>query len=81
MLALNRDCKAAQNVAAVCPDEKLDKIIEKASDEFWKVIVKEFPEVKTGDYSPELTWAWNADCKNAVKWWLFWNHPKVDQNI
>jgi hypothetical protein len=64
-------------VNEVCPEKKLDDITEKARDAFWAVIAESFPEVKTGDYPPDVTLQHEEDCKYAVMWWLIFNHPGI----
>lgn len=49
--------------------------VEKADLAFWAEIVKEFPEVKSGDFGPEETFAWRRAMEEALRTWLFWNHP------
>ena len=58
-------------------DTRLDEAVDKALIDFWARIAAEFPEVKTGDYPPDLAFAFETECKRAVGWWLFLNHPEI----
>lgn len=53
-------------------------ILEHASLEFWATIADRFPEVKTGDFGPEESCAWEIAMEDAVGTWLMWNHPAAD---
>lgn len=53
--------------------ERLEQAIEDASNAFWAEIAKQYPEVKTGDFGPEETFAWDEACRRAVRTWLRWN--------
>ena len=46
---------------------------------FWAKIVEEFPEVTTGDFGPEETFALEAALDKAVRTWLMWNHPRAKE--
>lgn len=52
---------------------KVDEVIEKAQDAFWKVVAENYPEVKTGDLPPEAVLDFEEASLNAVKAWLRWN--------
>ncbi|HUT97326.1 MAG TPA: hypothetical protein VMW60_04325 [Dehalococcoidales bacterium] len=52
---------------------KVDEVIEKAQDAFWKVVAESYPEVKTGDLPPEAVLDFEEASQNAVQAWLRWN--------
>ena len=56
-----------------CKDPMLIKLIfaiKAADNAFWRVIADEFPEIKTGDFSPEQTASWHKAVVNAVAGWI-----------
>jgi hypothetical protein len=57
------------------PPFPLNKVMEEAQDAFWEVIVKRFPEAKTGDLSPERTVAFDEVAKHAIEEWVRNNVP------
>jgi hypothetical protein len=57
----------------------LKSITEDASDAFWAVIVKNFPEATTGDLSPLTTFAFDQAAEAAVEEWVWANVPKKSQ--
>lgn len=59
-------------------ETRIDHAIIDAQDAFWAAMVKAFPEVKTGDFSPGDTMDFDEACKTAARAWLLWNHPKAD---
>jgi hypothetical protein len=61
-------------------DQKLKKAIEAANNSFWAEIVKHYPEIKTGDFSPEATVRWDQACEKAVTTWINSNRPS-DPNV
>jgi len=54
-------------------DQAVAKILEDAQNAFWKVVAERFPEIKTGDFSPEDTIKFDEACESAVLTWLYWN--------
>jgi len=52
----------------------LDSRIEDATNEaqmsFFDVVAEHFPEIKTGDISPDATFAFDEACKRAVTAWV-----------
>lgn len=53
----------------------MEEAVEKAEEKFWEAVAESFPEVKTGDFPPEASFAFGQACKSAVKLWLESNHP------
>jgi len=53
-----------------------DLLIEEAIDAFWSVVVKHYPEAKTGDLSPETTIGLVNAAERAVEEWVEYNVPK-----
>lgn len=45
-------------------------------DRFWDGVASEFPEVLTGDLSPETVHRLREEMTIAVKDWLVQNHPE-----
>jgi hypothetical protein len=43
---------------------------------FWNVIVKQYPEARTGDLSPLTTIRLDTAAENAVEEWVWANVPK-----
>ena len=66
-----------EEIWPVIPDSSLDQAVEKAQTAFWQEVAKAFPEVPSGDYPPDVTMAFDTDCKRAIAWWLYFNHPKI----
>ena len=51
------------------------QITEEALDAFWAVIVKRYPQAKTGDLSPLTTVALSMAAEDAVEEWVTCNVP------
>lgn len=47
-----------------------ESVIKGAADAFWAAIVAAYPMVKTGDFPPEATMAFDDACKRAAMTWL-----------
>lgn len=45
-------------------------LAQKAQDAFWAVIVRQFPQARYGDLSPERTIAFNQAAETAIKEWI-----------
>lgn len=58
--------------------DRIKKAVEEADLAFWAKIAQAFPEVKTGDFPPDATFAWNRARDEAVYWWLVYNHPNSE---
>ena len=56
-------------------DEKINEVIQKAQNDFWDTIAGEFPEITSGDSSPEETIIFDKACKRAVDHWLLNEWP------
>lgn len=48
----------------------MKKLIFEAQDAFWAVVAREFPEITTGDFSPDATLAFDDACEKAVLIWI-----------
>lgn len=59
--------------------DRVKEAVEQADLAFWAKIAKAFPEVKSGDFPPDATFAWNRARDEAVFWWLVYNHPEGDR--
>lgn len=53
----------------------LQPITDEALDAFWEVLVKRFPQAKTGDLSPLATIALQIAAEDAVCEWVNNNVP------
>lgn len=62
-------------ILKVYTEEKLKDVVERAQLAFWAVVAESFPEIKTGDYSPDATVHFDQECKDAIGWWLIFNDP------
>ena len=51
-------------------------VSEDALEAFWKVVVRQFPQAKTGDLSPGATRALQRAAQAAVAEWIDENVPK-----
>ena len=58
-------------------EERLEKALEEADNAFWGVVAKHFPEAKTGDYPPDLTFTREQHNTEDVLWWLRFNAPEL----
>jgi len=52
------------------PTARKKKVMQKAQDAFWKVVAKEFPEVKYGDMDPMQTVKMDQDMMEVINVWL-----------
>lgn len=57
--------------------QRLEDALEEADNQFWAAIANRFPEAKTGDYPPDLTFTRDQHNKESVLWWLRFNAPKL----
>jgi hypothetical protein len=53
----------------------LESVTEKALDEFWSIIAREFPEATSGDLSVEATVNLENTAKRAIAVWISNNVP------
>lgn len=56
--------------------QRIAQAVEEADLAFWKEIATRFPEVTSGDFPPDATFAWDRARDEAVYRWLVYNHPK-----
>lgn len=56
-------------------EEQIRNALHDADDAFWAQIVKHFPEVEFGDFSPWDSLVWEQAQQRALEIWLYWNHP------
>lgn len=54
-------------------------VIEEALNAFWDVIVKRYPEARTGDLSPLTTMRLDETARIAVDEWICSNVPKAER--
>jgi hypothetical protein len=55
--------------------QKVENITENALDDFWSNIATVFPEVKGGDFPPDLSFEMSLTMEKMVSNWLSFNHP------
>ena len=53
--------------------DRIKDAVEKAELAFWAEIANEFPEIKTGDFSPDASYELTKSMVDAVKIWLAGN--------
>ena len=61
---------------ALSPDSMRKRIEEAASnaqETFWSTMVDEFPEIETGDFPPDATFAFDKACEDAADVWVSYN--------
>jgi hypothetical protein len=56
--------------------ERVEQVLREATEEFWRIVAYEFPEIRTGDFSPEDTFAQDEANRNAIRAWLRTNSDK-----
>lgn len=54
-------------------EERINEAADDAQEAFWEVVAKKFPEVKTGDFSPEAQFAFDGVMKSGIMTWLAGN--------
>lgn len=52
------------------PQARIRKVQAKAQDAFWKVVAKEFKEVKSGDMDPMQTLRMEQDMIDVINVWI-----------
>lgn len=52
------------------------QLTQEALDAFWECITRRFPEAKTGDLSPLISFHLTQAAESAVREWVFANVPK-----
>lgn len=57
--------------------EKIEQAVEEAEGAFWQAVAAKFPEVTTGDFSPDAASQFSRACELAVLIWLKSNHPDI----
>lgn len=50
--------------------ERIENAMEKASQAFWAVIAKSFPEITTGDFPVDAANQFEHACRQAVTIWI-----------
>lgn len=51
----------------------LEYLAEEATNAFWEVIVRRFPQAKFGDLSPLTTLAFRQSAEHAIEEWVTFN--------
>lgn len=50
-------------------DNRVEKVVEVAQEAFWREVVKQFPEVITGDLDPYSATLFTLACEDVIKNW------------
>lgn len=51
-------------------DSKIRDAAEFAQTEFWHTVADAFPQIKTGDFSPDADFEFTDACRKAVRRWV-----------
>jgi len=54
------------------------ELADEAQDAFWAVVVRHYPQAKTGDLSPWTTVQLTIAAENAIEEWIWANVPSSD---
>lgn len=54
------------------------EILESAMMQFWEQVAADFPDVKTGDFPPDVDVPFTNACETAIKHWLTLNAPEQE---
>ena len=57
--------------------EQLRTLADEALDAFWQIIVRRYPQAKTGDLSPLTTIQLQIAAENAIDEWVWANVPRA----
>ena len=58
------------------PPIDVNRVMEKAQDAFWEVVVEGFPSAKSGDLSPERSSVLDDAARAAIEEWVNNNVPR-----
>jgi hypothetical protein len=53
-------------------------LADEALDAFWEIVVRHYPQAKTGDLSPLTTIKLTIAAENAIEEWVWANVPSSD---
>src|SRR5262249_45926115 len=62
--------QGAEVNAGIMNPPHLYVLVEEALDAFWDAVIRRYPDVTSGDLSPEATTTLNLAAKAAIKEWL-----------
>jgi hypothetical protein len=62
---------------ATVNNNQISQLADKAMEEFWDVITKEFPAAKSGDLSPDRTIGLRIAAEEAIEEWIANNVPSA----
>ncbi|KCB41411.1 hypothetical protein L539_3487 [Bordetella hinzii 5132] len=51
-------------------NERIAAAVEKAQEKFWAIIASRFPEIRSGDFSPDAQMKFDGACEEAVRIWI-----------
>jgi hypothetical protein len=60
----------------VPPEFRVNRATENAIEVFWAEVVRCFPDIKTGDLDPDVTFQFEQVCQATVKRWVSLNTPE-----
>jgi len=66
----------AHHAVLLMDADHFSSLVERASQDMFQGVCEAFPEVKTGDFSPEATFELHGQITSALLHWLNWNYPK-----
>lgn len=58
------------------PEKRIAKAVKAAQENFWGEFAEHFPEIKTGDFYPDDSAAFDWACTKATTAWLKYNKPE-----
>ena len=73
-----QEVENAHHVVLLKDTETRRILIMDASQEMFDPLVKAFPEITTGDFTPEASSALHIAIEHAFILWLEWNHPDMN---
>ncbi len=56
---------------------RFERALKEADLEYMEGFTKYFPEAKTGDFPPDLTFSRDAHNREDMLWWLHYNAPEL----
>jgi len=59
--------------------DRITKAVKAAQENFWGEFAEHFPEIKTGDFYPDDSAAFDWACTKATTAWLQYNKPEPPQ--
>lgn len=57
-------------------DKRFEEAFQAAEEAFWNTVTSAYPEIESGDLSPEMTIGLEHRMKDTMAYWLCANRPK-----